>query len=92
MSTERTCIESIDWVRNVLMSSFDPIVSGIVESLGGRIAIAEALGLTPKAVELWERRGRVPGDWHLLLEEMAEESERPALRKALLSTTKRSAA
>lgn len=33
----------------------------------GREILAERFGLTPKAVEQWIRRNRVPGLWHLPL-------------------------
>lgn len=49
-------------------------VATIVSRLGGREAVAGRFALTPKAVEMWETRGAIPGRWHIPMLVWAGES------------------
>ena len=48
-------------------------ITTIIERFGGRAAIAAAVGVSVKAVEMAERRGRFSARWHLPLLRHAEE-------------------
>jgi hypothetical protein len=52
-------------------------VSEIVTALGGAAIVAPRFGLSIKAVEMWERRGGIPGRWHLPILMLAAEKEVP---------------
>lgn len=49
-------------------------VANIVSRFGGREVVADRFKLTPKAVEMWERRGAIPGSRHIPLLTWASES------------------
>ena len=67
----------------------DGIVS-IIERLGGRSALSgEFPELSEKAVFMWERRGGIPGKWHLPLMRLAREQGVELSEDELLSTTSR---
>jgi len=68
----------------------------LIDRLGGEAVISAALSLrfpdsplSPKAVELWGRRGVIPGRWHLPLLALARERGVPLSEEELLSTTSR---
>ena len=64
-------------------------VASIIERLGGRSALSGTFpDLTEKAVFMWERRGGVPGKWHLPLLRLARERN-IELSEDELSTTNR---
>ena len=66
----------------------DGVVS-IIERLGGRSALSgEFPELSEKAVFMWERRGGIPGKWHLPLLRFARERGVELSDDELLSTTK----
>lgn len=48
-------------------------VSDIVDRLGGAEALAARFSISRKAIEMWERRGGVPGRWHVSMLVMARE-------------------
>lgn len=59
--TKSSCDPEQDVPVSVTMTD----VADIVSRLGGREAVADRFGLTPKAVEMWETRGAIPGRWHI---------------------------
>ena len=74
------------------MPPFVPMeaVVSIIERLGGRSALSgEFPELSEKAVFMWERRGGVPGKWHLPLLRLARERGVELSEDELLSTTNR---
>ncbi len=65
-------------------------VASIIERLGGRSGLAgEFPELSEKAVFMWERRGGIPGKWHLALMRLAREQGVELSEDELLDTTSR---
>lgn len=48
-------------------------VSSIISRVGGREFLATRFRLGFKAVEQWEKRGSIPGRWHIPLMLLADE-------------------
>lgn len=46
-------------------------IASIVAALGGRAFLAERFGVTEKAIEQWEKRGRIPWKLHTDLVQLA---------------------
>lgn len=65
--------------------------SKIVERLGGAELLAQKFGITLKAIEMWERRGGIPGSRHIPLLLLAKE-RRVKLSMEELSTQSQRAA
>jgi hypothetical protein len=66
--------------------------SSIIARLGGPVELAGRFGISPKAIEMWERRSRIPGKWHLELLKFAAERGVKLSPDELLSTQSQRAA
>lgn len=66
--------------------------SSIIERLGGAEQLASKFKVSKKAVEMWERRGTIPGRWHIALLLLAEERRVALSMNELLSTQSQRAA
>ena len=65
---------SCDTEQDVPVSVTMKDVADIVSRLGGREAVADRFAVTPKAVEMWETRGAIPGRWHVPMLMWADEA------------------
>lgn len=61
----------------------------VIQLFGGEAELASEFEVSPKAVEQWGRRDRIPGKYHLLLLDLAERQGVALTPTDLLSTTRR---